>query len=47
MIEKEDILLFMEKEASKPVALAENGEYFRIEEGRYSFPAGSSGDPGR
>ncbi|MGB4483696.1 MAG: VacB/RNase II family 3'-5' exoribonuclease, partial [bacterium] len=35
MIEKEDILLFMEKEASKPVALAEIGEYFRIEEGHY------------
>lgn len=33
MIEKEDILLFMEKEAKKPVALAEIGEYFGIDEG--------------
>jgi len=33
LIEKEDILLFMEKEAKKPVALAEIGEYFGIDEG--------------
>jgi ribonuclease R len=32
LIEQEEILMFMEKEANKPVSLAEIGEYFGIAE---------------